>query len=401
MSYLIKVPVDLIDYTSMPHEISFIAIKKSVYICQGDEIFVFRETDDFAGLIGVAEVTGSPIKVSDIAKEEQHKIYDRSLMQIPVRFKTISSKSIIDKKILYHLPGLNHTEKIRPYNPNTLYWCSIPKEIDYLLKNNWWYFTHLAYPTDNHWLYWLHIIREKRFSSWTFNDYRKHITGKKKCEICGMKSKPFKEFYHDFFELHETTKIDTDDEYNAIKPENFIVVCPNCHKKEHSKIKNNKKQLKVKFTKTDAGWLCFFVKTKYETYEDAFSHVFDPLYDLKSWLESIALEVQQASFRFDLEGRIHKFDFESSQSKGDYFTITNTEEPDPPLLRCNINGKTLVKKFYKALMKFAKSDKYDPETWEIPVKGQEYGYSGMSLSDFKSEIIEKMIDTDKKTKDNT
>ena len=85
---------------------------------------------------------------------------------------------------------------------------------------------------------WVHQLREKWLMSWKFINYRRIIYGKSKCMHCGLTVKPFREYYHDFLELHETVKIDFKTEYIKIVPENFVILCPNCHKLEHEKIKN-------------------------------------------------------------------------------------------------------------------------------------------------------------------
>ncbi|MEA3452393.1 MAG: hypothetical protein U9Q83_10895, partial [Bacteroidota bacterium] len=178
MSYIIKIPVDLIEYNKFPNDISFIAVKKTNYINIPQEIFLYRKDNEVDGLVGRGVVMGKPLKVSDIPKQKQKKNYDRSLLQVPISLARLSRESIIDEKYLFQLPGLNQLHKIRPYTNNVLQWCYIDDEINYLLHNNWWYFSYLVAPSENNWLYWLHILRERWMTWWNFKNYKKIITGK-------------------------------------------------------------------------------------------------------------------------------------------------------------------------------------------------------------------------------
>ena len=210
---------------------------------QKKQASIYRETENSKGIFATGEIVDYPKLVKEIPKEEQVCIYDRSLLQLPVRFSRQSVESILDKRYLFHFPSINQIHKVRPYSNNVLYFSyGLTEELDYLFHNNWWYFVPIGTPspTENHYKFWRHILRERHYGWWDFRKYRKAITGKDTCTVCGLKYKPFLEFKTDFFELHDTTIIDFENDYQKIKLENCIVVCPNCHKIEHEKIKNFK-----------------------------------------------------------------------------------------------------------------------------------------------------------------
>lgn len=242
MSFLLKIDENIDSYflpTSKNKH--YLAIKNESFAWAGRKLALYKETEDSQGIFGTGEILDSPKLVREIPKDEQNNIYDRSLLQLPIRFSQMSVESIIDKKFLFQFPSINQIHKVRPLNNNVLYWSyGLDTELDFLLRSNWWYFVPIGTPcpSDNHYRYWIHILRERHFGKWDFKKYKKRITGKDTCNICGLKYKSFLEFKTDFFELHDTTIINFDNNYQKIKEENCIVVCPNCHKIEHEKIKN-------------------------------------------------------------------------------------------------------------------------------------------------------------------
>ncbi|MFP4023991.1 MAG: hypothetical protein ACLFVR_05645 [Thiohalospira sp.] len=240
MSVLLKIDIELSDYFSNPfNRESYVAVKKTNYIFPGNKIMIYKETNEYAGLIGIGEITDYAKKVSEIPSNKQNTIYDRSLFQVPVRFKILFTSDLLNKDFFYKLPALNERRKIRAYNSNTIYFANwLDRELNYIFNDNWWYFTFRVTPTESHYRYWLHYIREYNLRWLEFNKYKKIITGKDTCSICKIKHNPYSEFFSDFFEMHEIIDNYDDKEYRKIKPQNFIVVCPNCHKKEHEKIKN-------------------------------------------------------------------------------------------------------------------------------------------------------------------
>jgi len=185
--------------------------------------------------------------------------------------------------------------------------------------------------------------------------------------------------------------------------------------------------IKVEFTECEVGWLYLTVSDGKRDIELHFSHCFDPLPDLKIWLEAIALGVEQTSFSYNPEGNIIKFDFLETTysvklSEGtekpevfdtkpiDVFSLSipffgndkifahdnaslellMAEKPIPNeqdeiFFKAWVDRKQLIEAFYNAVLDFEKSDKYNKNEWE-----REH-WNGMPLSNFRSEFIEKYL----------
>ncbi len=150
---------------------------------------------------------------------------------------------------------------------------------------------------------------------------------------------------------------------------------------------NNKetKLLNVEFHKAISGCLEYKITIGEQVFEDSFSDVFDPILDLKSWLEAISVGVEQTSFSYDNEGQEFKFDFQRVTWDKEIFVISELYAPKHIFMNAVVSRKQLVKSFYIGLLTFANSEKYKPEEWESP-------YDGTKLSEFQSNIIEKFIE---------
>jgi len=156
---------------------------------------------------------------------------------------------------------------------------------------------------------------------------------------------------------------------------------------------NKAENLTVDFYKCYGGWLCFKLNIGEQSFDDRFSHVFDPLLDLKNWLEAISTGVKQTSFNYDNEGTEFKFDFERVYWKKEVLTISETHENGKELIKATVDRKQIVKSFYLGLLTFASSDKFKSEEWEIE-------YLKERLCDMlnidEETLIEQLADLDKK-----
>lgn len=121
----------------------------------------------------------------------------------------------------------------------------------------------------------------------------------------------------------------------------------------------------VDFYEVEAGWLAFKLTVGQQTYKDRFSHVFDPLPDLKYWLEAISIGVQQTSFQYDNEGEDIKFDFERVCWDREVLTISEAYEDGEIFIQANIDRQQMIKAFYLGLLTFASSDKFISKEWEV------------------------------------
>ncbi|MCO6497690.1 MAG: hypothetical protein J5I50_08530 [Chitinophagaceae bacterium] len=104
-----------------------------------------------------------------------------------------------------------------------------------------------------------------------------------------------------------------------------------------------------------------------QSYKDSFSSIYDPLPDLKHWLEAISVGVQQTSFEYDNEGQYIRYNFEKDSVNNGVFTISENmlDEDDVVFAKGLVDRRQLVKAFYLGLLTFADSDKFVSEKWEV------------------------------------
>jgi hypothetical protein len=181
----------------------------------------------------------SPLKVSEIPKDEQHLVYNRSQLQIAVRLSSIAEDPFLGTQCLEQFPSINQHRKIRAINYDKVYRTNrLVSEINYLYSGKWWHTLPYSFLGDNHREHYFHILREQHFRLYFLRKYKRILKEETECSICKFKANDYKPEYSPFLELHETTPVDFNSKYKQIKKEDFIVVCPNCHKLEHEKIKN-------------------------------------------------------------------------------------------------------------------------------------------------------------------
>lgn len=151
--------------------------------------------------------------------------------------------------------------------------------------------------------------------------------------------------------------------------------------------------LTVDFYEADAGWLRYKLTIGQQIFDNRFSHVWDPLPDLKHWLEAISIGVQQTSFQYDNEGEGIKFDFERVCWDREVLTISEAYENEEIFIKSNIDSRQIVKAFYLGLLTFASSDKYSSNEWEV-----EYLKERLCkiLNIDEETLIEQLADLDKK-----
>jgi len=131
--------------------------------------------------------------------------------------------------------------------------------------------------------------------------------------------------------------------------------------------KDKVKNLQVKFSDAVAGCLPIQLKAGNKKYVDCFSCYWDPLPDLKHWLEAIVIGVEQTSFTYDNEGQNIKFDAQSlwiDREKKYLFTITWIEG-NRVEFQVVVDRKQMIGAFFNGFVKYFKSDKYNPLEWEF------------------------------------
>ncbi len=154
-------------------------------------------------------------------------------------------------------------------------------------------------------------------------------------------------------------------------------------------IGNNITSINVNFLKAEAGWIDFTIKANDKLFESRFSCVFDPLLDLKRWLEDICKGAYNASFSYDTEGKEYLLSFDTFYFDKYLLSITdNNEDDNKTYIRVQVNKYQLVEAFYNSYIEFTLSDKYPNGEWE---KHNGVGYEGLPAKEFKSEIVEDFL----------
>lgn len=136
-------------------------------------------------------------------------------------------------------------------------------------------------------------------------------------------------------------------------------------------------EVKIDFRIVDCGWIHYTIEVNNQEWDGQFSVVYDPIFDLKYWLEALARGVYQAAFIVDEEGWNIKFELEGYYYRNDtkidqqityehnLFTLYNPEFEDKIYIKQYVNRKQLVSAFYNGLIEFSKSEKFSSEDWEI------------------------------------
>ncbi len=232
MGYIYRLPVKDGDTSLEDYDLKYLSVKKfPIGVRPLEEVAIYGKTNRGEGILGLFEVMEKPTTSSDIDPEKKIEFLYRSYFQVKVRTYHLSLIPLIELRHLRHFPSYNRSAYHRKFNTYMLY------ESDGL---QWEYrLIKYRYPFDfcmsigppffgdRYWRKFIHHIREKSI------DYSWHKVlpqQKGECAGCGVKSQvPY------FLEIHDTVKIDFDVEYKPIQMEDFIVLCPNCHKKEHHK----------------------------------------------------------------------------------------------------------------------------------------------------------------------
>lgn len=117
------------------------------------------------------------------------------------------------------------------------------------------------------------------------------------------------------------------------------------------------------FYYVEAGFIQFHVIAGAQAYRTTFSNVFDPIRDLKNWLEALCTGVYECTFYYDEEGPQTLWSY--TQVRWDASVFQIKEYPDGEvLLSCKIERKNLISDIYTAFLELFASDRYDPEEWE-------------------------------------
>lgn len=253
MTYIYKMPLPILP-NKEEFKMEYIPIKRKDRLHQGASISFYAENKFGKGIFALGIIlSDKTIKSSEIGKPEEIKLMNRNFYQIKVFHTTTSLNPIIPLRFLRHFPSFNSNYGARPYNSNVLYSDGgLSYEIDTLTT----LFPYSPYNTrvslsefegetmyrslfysnredgtvgldfDGDWKIKLHCLRERSLHTM---HYRKMIKKAKRCAVCGM----LKPYLKNYFELHEKIEINFEKPYVPVAANNFITVCPNCHKMMH------------------------------------------------------------------------------------------------------------------------------------------------------------------------
>jgi len=232
--YMLKDNISL--NTHWNNGIKYFPVKKK-YTPMFSPITLWRKYKDTEGICGLGEIIEyEAIKSTEIKLNENTRIYDKSYFQIKIKTNTYTPEGLfIDKEILKQFPAYNRKCFDMPLNPYTLYFDGgLNYSVNYIYHNYHSDFFSISYIDKNLWKYFIHILREREI-----RNYWKRILLKKykECFYCGFKSE-----VKNFFELHDNVIVDFDKDFVPVNLNDFSVLCPNCHKLIHHKMKNEGKQ---------------------------------------------------------------------------------------------------------------------------------------------------------------
>lgn len=214
--------------------INYLPVKRKASHMQLRDVALYIKNDDSEGIFGFAKILeDKTLKSSEIKVKKKINFINRNFFQLPVKFTICSSEPLIEIRHLRHFPSYNSSLFQKPFNPFVLYWSgALHWEYSYLQHRFSYDFCPETGPNffpDRYWKHYIHFLREQHINYFWNKKLPKE---KQKCEICGEK---LHSAY--FLEIHDTTEIDFNGDFKPIKIEDFIVLCPSCHKKEHLKLK--------------------------------------------------------------------------------------------------------------------------------------------------------------------
>lgn len=122
-------------------------------------------------------------------------------------------------------------------------------------------------------------------------------------------------------------------------------------------------KFQVHLTHAKHGFIYYEIQYGNIFFKNEFDTAFDSIMDLKNWLEEISIGLEnQNTIRIENGGELIHFVFKEVQNKG--FLFLSDYDPDKSIMRIPTTRKEVVRNFYKAVIDFSNSPKYEPEEWE-------------------------------------
>lgn len=231
MGYIYRLPNDF--SVSPGWQIPVFVPLKKKRVPMMKSISIYRKAEHGEGIFGLGYIVSKDLqKSSEISGAENAGIINRNYFQLKIHLNYYSVyEPYVYIQYLRHFPSYNHRWTNKPCYPYTLYWeAGINAEIEDIFSK-FWYEIEGIYK-DANWKYYIHLLREEAINKY-WNDKLPRETGK--CKLCGRK---YDEPY--FLEIHDTVNIDFEGAYVPVHIKDFIVLCPNCHKEQHFKMRKKK-----------------------------------------------------------------------------------------------------------------------------------------------------------------
>lgn len=122
-------------------------------------------------------------------------------------------------------------------------------------------------------------------------------------------------------------------------------------------------KFQLHLTHAKHGYLYYEIQYGNIFFKNEFDTAFDPMMDLKNWLEEISIGLEnQNTITIENGGELIHFVFKEVRNKGILFL--SDYDPDKSIMRIPTTRKEVVQNFYKAVIDFSNSPKYEPEEWE-------------------------------------
>jgi hypothetical protein len=183
------------------------------------------------GVFGWGTILSKKSVKSSELKVDDNELMNRNYYQVKVHLDMFNSFPLVDIYYLRHFPAYNQKSFEKPYNPYTLnFCCNLNEDINFITKHSRDFSPMAKSKEKSLWKY-IHLLRDRYIPyNWDRAIASKII---KKCRICGKEHRETK-----FFEFHDPEEVDFDKEYKPVDGKDSIVVCPNCHKELHLRMRN-------------------------------------------------------------------------------------------------------------------------------------------------------------------
>ena len=220
------------DYTIC--HIQYISVKKNT-IPFGNDISIYMKNEYGEGIFAFGHISSDIVyKSTELPVQEREKLLNRSYFQIKIKLEYAGRYPLVDIKYLKHFPSYNRNWCQEPKNLFKLYWdAGVTKDIKNIHDKYYDNFLHSNKYDDNMWRYIIHISRENLIK---YSKKARNMLINNTCTVCKISSNN-----ENFLEIHDNYDIDFNGEYRHIDINDFIILCPNCHKILHNYIKLGKK----------------------------------------------------------------------------------------------------------------------------------------------------------------